>query len=509
MLKLATRIREPYGPPSPPATGAAARTGGRPLANRSDRRITLRGVTAERDYVEANRESMHADLDAWLRIPSISADPAHAPDVRASAEWLASAFRRDGFPTVEIWDAGGAPAVFAEWPAAEPDAPVVVVYGHHDVQPVDPLEKWVTPPFEPTIRGEELFARGAADDKGQLLFHLLGLRAHLAATGRDTPAVTLRFLIEGEEESGSPHFADLLTERKDRLAPDVTVVTDTGLFARDFPTTTTGLRGLAGCQIDFHGPDVDLHSGSFGGAVANPLTALAGLLAALHDEDGRVAIPGFYDQVVPLADEERARFAELPFDEQEWLTGPAKSRAAVGEAGFSTLERVGARPTAEVNGMWGGYNGPGHKTIVPSDAHAKLSFRLVPDQRGADLEPLVRKFVEEHTPPGITATVDWEGDGVAPLVTPLGSPALDALVRAMEKAFGQPVGFVREGGSGPEADLATILGAPVVFLGVGLPDDAIHSPNERVVLPMLERGAEAAAYLWSELASPGPHPARS
>lgn len=462
-------------------------------------------MSAEREYVEANRKSLHADLDAWLRIPSISADPAHAADVRASAGWLADAFRRDGFPTVEIWETPGAPAVFAEWPAAEPGAPTVLVYGHHDVQPVDPLELWETPPFEPTMRGEELFARGAADDKGQLLFHLLGLRAHLAATGRDTPAVTLRFLIEGEEESGSPHFAALLAERRDRLAPDTVVVTDTGVFARDFPTTTVGMRGLTGCQIDFHGPDVDLHSGSFGGAVANPLTALATLLAALHDGDGHVTIPGFYDKVVPVAADERAAYAALPFDEEAWLAGPARSRAAVGEAGYSTLERIWSRPTAEVNGMWGGYTGPGHKTIVPSDASAKLSFRLVPDQRGADLRAGVQRFVAEHTPRGITATLHWEGDGVAPVRTPMDSPALAALVRAMERAFDAEVGYSREGGSGPEADLAEVLGAPVVFLGVGLPDDAIHSPNERVVLPMLERGAEAAAYLWSELASPGSH----
>jgi acetylornithine deacetylase/succinyl-diaminopimelate desuccinylase-like protein len=260
------------------------------------------------------------------------------------------------------------------------------------------------------------------------------------------------------------------------------------------------MRGLTGCQIDFHGPDVDLHSGSFGGAVANPLTALAGLLAALHDEDGRVAIPGFYDAVVPLTGEERARFAELPFDEKAWLTGPAKSRAAVGEAGYTTLERIGGRPTAEVNGIWGGYTGPGHKTIVPSDAYAKLSFRLVPDQRGADIKPLVLKFVEEHTPPGITATVHWESDGVAPLVTPLDAPALAALVRAMEKSFGRPVGFSREGGSGPEADLADILGAPLVFVAVGLDADRIHAPNEYVDLSRLLRGAESIAYLWEELA---------
>ena len=466
-------------------------------------------MTTERQYVEAHRDLLHADLDGWLRIPSISADPAHAADVRASAEWLAAAFRRDGFPTVEVWETPGAPAVFAEWPAAEPGAPVVVVYGHHDVQPVDPIEKWTTPPFEPTVRGEELFARGAADDKGQLLFHLHGLRAHLAATGRDTPAVTLRFLIEGEEESGSPHFADLLRARRDRLAPDVVVVTDTGVFARDFPTTTVGMRGLTGCQIDFHGPDVDLHSGSFGGAVPNPLTALARLLAALHDEDGRVAIPGFYDRVAPLADSERTAYGNLPFDEAAWLAGPAHSRAATGEAGYTTLERIWARPTAEVNGMWGGYTGPGHKTIVPADASAKLSFRLVSGQRGGDLRPLVERWLAEHTPAGITATLHWGGDGVAPVTTPIDSPALAALVRSMERSFGQPVGYSREGGSGPEADLAEVLDAPVIFLGVGLPDDAIHSPNERVVLPMLERGAEAAAYLWSELASPGANPSAS
>jgi acetylornithine deacetylase/succinyl-diaminopimelate desuccinylase-like protein len=462
-------------------------------------------VSAERDYVETHRESLHADLDAWLRIPSVSADPGHSGDVRRSAEWLAAAFRRDGFPVAEVWETAGAPAVFAEWPAAEPGAPVVLVYGRHYVQPVDPVELWRTPPFEPTVRGEELFARGAADDKGQLLFHLLGLRAHLAATGRDTPAVTLRFLVEGEEESGSRYFPELLRARRDRLAPDVVVVTDTAVFARDVPTTTVGMRGLMACQIDFHGPDVDLHSGSFGGAVPNPLTGLARLLGALHDVDGRVAIPGFYDDVVPISAEERASFALLPFDEQAWLAGPARSRAAVGEAGYSTLERTWARPTAEVNGMWGGYTGPGGKTIVPTDAHAKVSFRLVPDQRRSALRPAVERFIAEHTPPGITATVRWEGDGVAPCRTPPDAPALAAVVAAMEKSFGTKVLYSREGGSGPEADLADVLGAPVVFLGVGLPDDQVHAPNERVVLPMLERGAEAAAYLWSELASPGAH----
>ncbi|HEY2172353.1 MAG TPA: M20/M25/M40 family metallo-hydrolase, partial [Mycobacteriales bacterium] len=333
-------------------------------------------MTDERTFVADHVDDLHADLDTWLRIPSISADPARAGDVRRNAEWLAAALRRTGFPTVEIWETPGAPAVFAEWPADEPDATVVTVYGHHDVQPVDPEALWERPPFEPTIVGDELFARGASDDKGQLLFHLLGVRAHLAATGRTSPAVHLKFLVEGEEESGSPHFAALLQERRDRLACDVVVVTDTGMFGRDTPSICTGMRGLADGEIHLHGPDVDLHSGSFGGAVPNPLTVMARLLAALHDDNGVVQIPGFYDDVVPLTARERESFAALPFDEHEFVHGPAQSRATAGEAGYTTLERIWGRPTAEVNGMWGGYTGPGHKTIVPSDAYAKVSFRL-------------------------------------------------------------------------------------------------------------------------------------
>jgi acetylornithine deacetylase/succinyl-diaminopimelate desuccinylase-like protein len=457
-------------------------------------------VTAERSYILDHVEDLHADLDRWLRIPSISADPAWAGEVRRSAEWLAAAFRRTGFPTVEVWETGGAPAVFAEWPAADPAAPAVVVYGHHDVQPVDPEELWQTPPFEPTRRGEELFARGASDDKGQMLFHLLGLRAHLAATGRSQPAVTLRFLVEGEEESGSPHFADLLRARRERLGCDVVVVTDTGVFDRDTPSTCTGMRGLVTCQIDFHGPDVDLHSGLFGGAVPNPLIALARLVGTLHDEDGRVQLPGCYDEVIALTAAERASFARLPFDEGRWLRETAASRATAGEAGYSTLERIWARPTAEVNGIWGGYSGPGPKTIIPTDGHAKLSFRLVAGQQRKAVQDSVRRFVAAHTPPGITAELSFDGDGVAPCLTPADHPALQALLAAMRRAFEREVLFTREGGSGPEADLAEILDAPVIFLGVALPDDRIHAPNERVVLPMLYKGAETAAYLWTELA---------
>jgi acetylornithine deacetylase/succinyl-diaminopimelate desuccinylase-like protein len=453
-----------------------------------------------KQWVQAHRDEFLADLVAWLKIPSVSADPQRSGDVAGSAQWLAGALRQTGFPTVEIWPTPGAPAVFAEWPAADPSAPAVVVYGHHDVQPVDPEELWETPPFAPELRGEELFGRGTADDKGQVAFHLLGLRALLETTGATAPPVTLRFLIEGEEESGSPHFRRLLEQRRDRLRCDVVVVSDTGMWGRDTPTICTGMRGLTDCQIDLHGPDVDLHSGSFGGAVPNPLQAMADLVAGLHDEGRRVTLAGFYDAVRPVSDRERELIARLPYDEAEWLA-QAASRATFGEEGFSTLERVWTRPTCEVHGIWGGYTGPGHKTIVPTDAHAKISFRLVADQEPLEVRKAMDAYVASAVPTGIDATVEWFGDGVRPCLTPLDEPALKATTRAMERAFGREVLYTREGGSGPEADLAQVLEAPVVFLGVGLPEDQIHAPNERVVFPLLLTGAEAAAYLWDELAT--------
>jgi acetylornithine deacetylase/succinyl-diaminopimelate desuccinylase-like protein len=459
---------------------------------------TGRGV-APADYLD--RDTLLADLDPWLRIPSISADPAHARDVRASAEWLERRLRRAGFPQVEIWETAGHPAVYAQWPAEDPSAPVVVVYGHHDVQPVDPLELWHSPPFDPVVRGDDLLGRGTADDKGQVLMHVHGLAAHLAADGRTAPAVTVKFLIEGEEESGSPHFAELLRAHAEQLRCDLVVVSDTSVFDRETPSLCTGMRGMTDCQIDLTGPAGDLHSGSFGGGVPNPLHALAALLSGLHDTDGRVTLPSFYDDVRPLGQRERELFARLPFDEGAWLAGPARSLAASGEAGFTTLERLWARPTAEINGMWGGYTGPGAKTIIPAEAHAKVSFRLVADMDPLAVQQAMEEYVRAAVPAGITATVTFDGPGVRPCLTPLDAPALQAAARAMSRAFGKEVLYTREGGSGPEADLAAILDVPVIFLGVGLPDDRIHAPNERVVIPMLLRGAEAIAYFWTELAT--------
>ncbi|MDT4941925.1 MAG: hypothetical protein QOJ34_2014, partial [Pseudonocardiales bacterium] len=416
-----------------------------------------------RTFVDEHRADLLADLDQWLRIPGISAQPERHADVARSAQWFADAARRTGFPSVVVWDDGPwLPAVYAEWPSDDPAAPTVLVYAHHDVQPVDPLDLWFTDPFEPTIDGDVLRARGASDDKGQLLFHLLGLRAHLAVTGRDAPAVNLRFIVEGEEESGSPHFEELLERHRDRLACDVVVVTDTGMIAADVPSTVTGMRGMVSATVSFHGPDLDLHSGVFGGAVPNPATEIARLAAALHDDEGRVQVPGFYDDVRELTDDERNLFARVPVDDAEFLK-VAQSRAVTGERGYSTLERVGSRPTAEVNGIGGGYQGDGHKTIIPSDAFVKLSFRLVADQDPAKIVAGVEQFVAAHTADGISANVAWEGSGVRACEVPIDTPAYRVLSEAISAAFdGVPVLPTREGGSGPEAGLQQAVQAPLV-----------------------------------------------
>ncbi|MFF0106803.1 dipeptidase [Streptomyces hirsutus] len=455
-------------------------------------------VSAVRTYVEQHRAAFLDDLTEWLRIPSVSAQPDHAPDVRRSADWLAAALTATGFPTAEVWPTPGAPAVYAEWPSSDPGAPTVLVYGHHDVQPAAREDGWHSEPFEPVVRDNRMYARGAADDKGQVFFHTLGVRAHLATTGRSAPAVHLKLLIEGEEESGSPHFRALVERHAGRLAADVVIVSDTGMWSEDTPTVCTGMRGLAECEIGLHGPDQDIHSGSFGGAVPNPATAVARLVAALHDEHARVAIPGFYDGVVELTDRERELFAELPFDEREWLRA-AFSHATAGEAGYSTLERVWARPTAEVNGIGGGYQGPGSKTIIPSSAMVKLSFRLVAGQDPDHIEKAVRDWVAGQIPDGVRYEIAFS-PATRPCLTPLDHPALKSVARAMGRAFGTPVRFTREGGSGPAADLQDVLGVPVLFLGISVPSDGWHAPDEKVELDLLLKGAEASAHLWDDLA---------
>lgn len=470
---------------------------------RADRLVTMShsvdsAVSAVRTYIEQHRTAFLADLAEWLRIPSVSAQPDHAPDVRRSADWLAAKLQETGFPTTEVWETPGAPAVFAEWPSDVPGAPTVLVYGHHDVQPAVLEDGWDSEPFEPVVRENRLYARGAADDKGQVFFHTLGVRAHLAATGRTAPAVNLKLLIEGEEESGSPHFRALVEERAERLGADAVIVSDTSMWSEDVPSVCTGMRGLAECEIRFQGPDQDIHSGAFGGAVPNPATAVARLVAALHDEHARVTIPGFYDGIVELTDRERELFAELPFDEAEWLRS-ANSYATHGEAGHTTLERIWARPTAEVNGIGGGYQGPGSKTIIPASAMVKLSFRLVAGQDPGHIEKAVRDWVTGQVPAGIRHEIIF-APATRPCLTPLDHPALQSVVRALGRAFQAPVRFTRVGGSGPAADLQEVLGAPVLFLGISVPSDGWHAPNEKVELDLLLKGVETTAYLWGDLA---------
>ncbi|MFF8384448.1 dipeptidase [Streptomyces kanasensis] len=457
-------------------------------------------VQTVRKYVEQHRDAFLDDLAEWLRIPSVSAQPEHAPDVRRSAEWLAAKLRGTGFPVAEVWETDGAPAVFAEWPSGDPDAPTVLVYGHHDVQPAAREDGWHTEPFEPVVRDGRLHARGAADDKGQVFFHTLGVLAHLELTGRTAPAVNLRLLVEGEEESGSPHFRALVERHRDRLAADAVIVSDTGMWNETTPTVCTGMRGLAECEIELHGPDQDIHSGSFGGAVPNPATVAARLVAALHDDDERVTIPGFYDGVVELDERERELIAELPFDEAAWLA-TARSHGTLGEAGYSTLERVWARPTAEVNGIGGGYQGPGGKTIIPSSAQLKLTFRLVAGQDPDRIEQAVRDWVAARVPAGIRHRITF-GAATRPCLTPLDHPALRAVARSMSRAFdGAKIRYTREGGSGPAADLQDVLAAPVLFLGISVPSDGWHAPNEKVELGLLLKGVETTAHLWGELST--------
>lgn len=447
-------------------------------------------------YLEDHRDRILADLFEWLGIPSISAQPDHAGDVRRSADYAAALLRSAGLEHVEVIQTAGAPAVYGDWLGAGSDAPTVLVYGHHDVQPVDPLDLWHTAPFEPEIVDGEIRARGAVDDKGQTMFQIAAVRALLETNG--SLPVNLRFLIEGEEEVGSPNFQALLQDRAEQLACDVVVVSDTGMWSQDVPSMCVGMRGLVAFDVTVTTGREDLHSGSFGGAAPNPNHIVASLVAALHDTDGRVAIPGFYDDVRPLSDQERESLDALPFDEDEWLATAGVS-ATAGEAGRSILERVWTRPTCDVTGLGGGYAGPGVKTIVPASATAKVTFRLVADQQPDRISAIFEDWVKGQVPSYADLAITAVG-GVAPALTPVDHPGIRALSRAIQRAWGKEPLLTREGGSGPEEALGRVLRAPVLYLGAALPGDRFHAPNERFVLDQFEKGFLAAGELWHELA---------
>ena len=449
-------------------------------------------------FVHAEADGLVAELSEWCAIPSVSGDPGHVADVRRSAEHLAGLMEAAGLDTEILAADGGLPAVYGEWLGAGAQAPTITIYGHHDVQPVDPLEEWTTPPFEPTVRDGCLHARGVSDDKGQIHFQVSAIRHLLAADGR--LPVNVKFFVEGEEESGSPTIDAFLGEHAGRLACDLIVVSDTGMFAEDVPSLVTAMRGLVYFQVDLRTAPADLHSGSFGGAVPNAIAELVGLLSGLKDDAGRIAIPGWYDDVVELTAEERANFADLPFDPEQFkaMTGVG---ALPGEAGFSPLEQMSGRPTADVNGIWGGFTGVGTKTIIPATAHAKVSFRLVANQEPARLEPLFERWVRDRAPGHVEVSVRSYG-GVKPALTPLDHPGNRAAADAVARAFGKRPLFTREGGSGPERALSDALGAACVYLGVMLPEDRIHAPNERLLLANYYRGVRAAAYAFEEFARP-------
>jgi acetylornithine deacetylase/succinyl-diaminopimelate desuccinylase-like protein len=445
-------------------------------------------------YAAAEADRIVATLFDWLRIPSISADPERVGDVRSSAAFCARLLRDAGLENVTLLGPDDGPAVYGDWLHAGPDRPTVLVYGHHDVQPVDPIELWTSPPFSPVIVDGECRARGAVDDKGQVLYQIEAARALLAAGGMP---VNLKFVVEGEEEIGSPHFEALLVAEAARLACDVIVVSDTGMLAPDVPSITTGMRGLVAFDVDLVTSTTDLHSGLWGGTVPNAARVAAGLVAALHDADGRVTIPGFYEGVRPLTATEEASLAAQPFDEALFM-GQAGVQALVGEAGYTPIERTTTRPTAEVVGLSGGYRGPGIKTIVPATANVKVAFRLVPDQRPEQVTAAFGAWLAARVPDGVVVTVTPEG-GVAPALTPVDHPAMGALVRAIERVWGRAPLFTRSGGSGPEEAIGRVLGAPVLFLGIALPDDRFHAPNERMVMGQFWKGLLAAGELLAEL----------
>ena len=446
-------------------------------------------------FLAEHDDRIHEELFDFLRIPSVSARSEHRADVARAAQWVAASLRSAGL-AVTIHKTPGHPIVTGEWRQAPAGARTVLIYGHYDVQPPEPLDLWSSPPFEPAVRDGKIFARGAVDDKGQLFLHIKALEAHLAVRG--TLPVNVVVLAEGEEEVGSEHLPDFIATNASRLSADAVVISDSAMFAPGLPSILSSLRGLAYFQIDVRGPSGDLHSGSYGGAVVNPATALARILATLHDETGRVAIRGFYDRVREWDIAVRREISTLPFTDDAFRA-EVGARALGGEPGYSTLERIWSRPTCEVNGLLSGYTGEGAKTVLPATAMAKVSCRLVPDQDPDDIERLLRAHVERVTPSGVEVTVTALHGG-KPWRAELEGPVFDAARRALAAAFGRAPVITGEGGSIPVvSDFQRLLGAPVLLMGFGLPGENAHAPNEWLSDENFVTGIRAVATLWDEL----------
>jgi acetylornithine deacetylase/succinyl-diaminopimelate desuccinylase-like protein len=439
------------------------------------------------NYYQEHKSEFLERLKAFLRIPSISTLSEHKPDIRRAAEFAMNELRAAGMTSAELIEGEGNPLVYAEWLGA-PGKPTILFYGHYDVQPAEPLDEWKSPPFEPEVRGDDIFARGAADDKGQVLIQVKAVEGLLKATGK--LPVNVKFLLEGEEETGGEHIEAYVKTRPPRLKADAAVVCDTELFAPDMPTICVGLRGMVYYELFVEGANHDLHSGVYGGAAPNPFQAIAEIITALKDRDGHIKIPGFYDCVAPPSEKEREAWARLPFDEKDYTEKEMGARELVGEPGVSLFERVWARPTFEVHGIRGGFTGEGAKTVIPARAVAKISTRLVANQSVKEAIEQTKAAVQAACPRGVTAELKVVHSGEPSLTNP-DNPFIHAAAEALKETFGKETVYIRSGGSIPIVGVFDrYLGIPSVMMGFGLPDDNLHAPNEKFHLPNFYRGIE-------------------
>jgi len=447
-------------------------------------------------YLDQNKERFLNELVDWLKIPSVSADPKFANDVQRAADFIKEKLELAGADSVEICPTPGHPIVFGQ-KIVDPSLPTVLVYGHYDVQPADPYELWTSPPFEPVVKDGKIFARGACDDKGQVYMHVAALEM---MSKNDALACNVKFLIEGEEEVGSDNLEGFVHANKEKLACDVCLISDTSMIANDIPSITTGLRGLSYVEVEVTGPNIDLHSGVYGGAVANPVNILSKMIASMHDEDNHITIPGFYDDVEEVSDSERKEMGKAPFDLNEYKKY-LEIEDIHGEKGYTTNERTSIRPTLDVNGMWGGYIGEGAKTVLPAQAFAKISMRLVPNQNSDKITELFQKHFESIAPPSVKVKVTPHHGG-NPSVTKTDTKAYQAASRAIEKSFGKTPIPQRSGGSIPIVALfEDALGVDVILMGFGLDTDAIHSPNENFGLFNFYKGIETIPHFFKEFAA--------
>ena len=454
------------------------------------------------EYIKQNLPRFQEELMDLLRIPSVSADPAHKADVQKAAEFVADSLAKAGADTVEVVTTAGHPIVYGE-KIVDPQAPTILIYGHYDVQPPDPLDLWESGPFEPVVKKTDehpegaIYARGSADDKGQFFMHIKAFEAMLATESLHS---NVKFMIEGEEEVGSENLETFLKENKDRLTCDMILVSDTAIISNDTPSITVGLRGLSYVEVEVTGPNRDLHSGVYGGAVANPINILAKMIASLQDENNHITIPGFYDDVAIVSDNEREVMNKAPFDLEAYKKD-LNIGSVHGEAGYTTLERTSIRPTLDVNGIWGGYIGEGAKTVLPSKASAKISMRLVPNQDPDKITELFAEHFRSIAPPSVKVKVSPHHGG-QPVVTPTDTPEYQAAHRAMTKSFGKEPIPVRGGGSIPIVALfEEVLGVKTVLMGFALDSDAIHSPNEKYGLFNFRKGIETIPFFFEEYAS--------